>query len=210
VAAGLMIVFLCKSRMSMIGIVVGFAAPRMLPLLLRSWTWMTLGALSTAMVAAGTWTVTTLAESWEAFRALRANSTRVRDTLQSIAKERWWTEAPWFGHGSVEPGAHVTEHMLIGTHHTWFGLLFVKGAFGLALFAIPVIWTLLMLMRLTVVSERGRLPLGLLLGMLLFSFGENLEVLVYMLWPALIIIGSALVPEGKRKHTLRRRAVLAT
>ncbi len=197
VTAGLVIVVLCKSRMSLIGIVVGFSAPRMLPLLLRSWTWMAMGALSTIMVAAGTWTVTTLGESWQAFRDLRANSTRVRDTLQSIAKERWWTEAPWFGHGSVEPGAHVTEHMLIGTHHTWYGLLFVKGAVGAVMFAIPIILTLLMLMRLTMVSKRGRLPLGLLLGMLLFSFGENLEVLVYMLWPALIIIGSALVPEGR-------------
>ena len=204
VIAGLTIVILCKSRMSLIGIVVGAAVPRLLPLILRSWTWMAMGALSTVMVAAGTWTITTIAESWQAFKDLRANSTRVRDTLQSIARERWWTEAPWFGHGSVEPGAHVTEHMLIGTHHTWFGLLFVKGLIGLLMFAIPVVWTVLTLMRLCIVSERGRLPLGLLLGMLLFSFGENLEVLVYMLWPALIIIGASLTPE--RSPVVRQAA----
>ena len=195
VMAGLAIIILCKSRMSLMGVAVGAVAPRLLPLVMRPWAWMAMGALSATMVAAGTWVVTTLSEGWEAFRAMRANSTRVRDTLQSIAKERWSTEAPWFGHGSVEPGAHVTEHMLIGTHHTWYGLLFVKGTVGALMFAIPMVWTLLTLMRLCVVSKRGQLPLGLLLGMLLFSFGENLEVLVYMLWPALIIIGSALMPE---------------
>ena len=195
VVAGLAIILLCKSRMSLIGVALGYGVPRLLPLMLRSWTWMALGALSTSMVMAGTWVMATLSEAWQAFREMRANSTRVRDTLQRIAKDRWWSEAPWFGHGSVEPGAHVTEHMLIGTHHTWYGLLFVKGLVGLVMFAIPIVWTLLTLMRLCVVSERGRLPLGLLLGMLLFSFGENLEVLVYMLWPALVIMGSALMPE---------------
>ena len=193
--AGLAIIVLCKSRMSLMGVVVGVAAPRLLPLVLRGWAWGAMAVLSTAMVVVGTLAVATLGELWEGFRAMRANSTRVRDTLQSIAKERWATEAPWFGHGSVEPGAHVTEHMLIGTHHTWFGLLFVKGAVGALMFAIPMVWTLLTLMRLCIVSPRGRLPLGLFLGMLLFSFGENLEVLVYMLWPALVVIGGALVPE---------------
>ena len=203
VVAGLAIVILCKSRMGLIGLVVCGLGPRLLPLILRSWAWFALGVLSTVFIVMGTWFLEAGQDAVEAFRQLRANSTRVRDALQSIAKERWWTEAPWFGHGSVEPGAHVTEHMLIGTHHTWYGLLFVKGAVGAVLFALPLIWTLLSLLRITIVEPRGRLPLGLLLAILLFSFGENLEVLVYMLWPALLIIGNALRPVA---HAVRHPA----
>ncbi len=205
IVAGLLIVLMSKSRMGIIGLVVCGFGPRLLPLVLKSWAWFALSAFSTAMVAAGTWLLTTLADGYQAFRELRADSTRVRDALQSIARERWRTEAPWFGHGSVEPGAHVTEHMLIGTHHTWFGLLFVKGAVGLLMFALPMVWTVCYLIRMTVLTPEGRLPLGLLLAMLLFSFGENLEVLVYMLWPGLVIIGHATavrvsLPGTRRVH----------
>ncbi len=187
---GIAIILMTKSRMGLMGLVICTFSPRLLPLILKSWAWFVMGGLATAMAVFGDRVVTVMGDAVHAFRSARADSTRVRDALQSIASDRWWTEAPWFGHGTVQPGAHVTEYMLIGTHHTWYGLLFVKGAFGALFFAIPMIWTLFGMMRLTIGRTEGRLGLGLILALLLFSFGENMEVQIYILWPAFVLIGS--------------------
>ena len=58
---------------------------------------------------------------------MRAGSNRVRGALNDMAFDRWWTEAKVWGHGIVEKGPHHVEGMPIGSHHTWLGLLFVKG-----------------------------------------------------------------------------------
>ncbi len=200
--AGLAIVLMTKSRMSLMGVVICGSLPRLLPLILKSWVWFALTAIASVMVVFGGRFISALSDAVYAFRAMRADSTRVRDALQSIAGERWRTEAPWFGHGIVEPGAHVTEYMLIGTHHTWYGLLFVKGTVGAIMLAIPMIWTLLVLSKQTIMTKEARLPLGLILALLLFSFGENMEVQLYILWPALILIGTSLNTKPHQLETV--------
>ena len=190
--AGVAMVLMTKSRMSIVGLVVCTALPRGLPLLLKPWALFAAGLVSAAMVVVGDRVMTVLSDAQTHFREMRANSTRVRDALKRIAKERWASEDYWFGHGNVETGSHVTEFMLIGTHHTWYGLLFVRGATGAILFAIPVIATLIALSLYVMRSERGRLPLAVLLALLLVSFGGNLETQFYIVWPALVIIGAGL------------------
>lgn len=205
---GTAIVLMTKSRMGLMGLVICTISPRLLPMIVRSWAWLTLGAIATAMTIIGDRVITGMSDAKEAFRGARANSTRVRDALQSIAKERWSTEAPWFGHGTVEPGAHVTEYMLIGTHHTWFGLLFVKGTFGALMFAIPMIWSLLTMLKLTVLVKEARLGLGLILAFWLFSFGENMEVQIYILWPGFVLLGSIAATAAKGRPEKRRSGIL--
>jgi len=192
ILAGLAMVIMTKSRMSLLGVVVCSGGAWIAPWLLRPLVWY-LGATATAaLIAVSDWLVQSAGDAVYAFKQSRAASTRVRETLQRIAEERWSGEAVWFGHGSVEPGSHVTEYMPIGSHHTWFGLLFVKGLVGMLLFALPMILTLAVLLRFATQSTRGRLPLGLLLAVLFFSFGENMEVQAYMVWPALVLIGVGL------------------
>ncbi len=204
VIGGVAFVLMTKSRMGLMGLVICTLSPRLLPLIVKSWVWFVLAAFAALMAVIGDQVLTGLLDAKDAFRSARADSTRVRDALQSIAGERWRTEAPWFGHATVEPGAHVTEYMLIGTHHTWYGLLFVKGAVGAAFFAIPMIWTLFSMMKLTLQREEARLGLGLILSLLLFSFGENMEVQIYILWPAFVIIGS-LAQRALSEQRLRHR-----
>ena len=126
-----------------------------------------------------------------AFRTARADSTRVREALGRIAYERWWAEAPIWGHGVVVRGTHFVEHMPIGSHHTWFGLLYVKGAVGMGALLIPMIWTVIEMIVLAQISRIGRLGLTLILLLAFYSFGENLEILAYLIWPGLLLIGSA-------------------
>ena len=113
----------------------------------------------------------------------------MRETLQRIAYERWQNDAVWFGHGTVRPGAHLVEYMPIGSHHTWYGLLFVKGLIGFLAFLIPFAATLLFTTVDAVQNPRGRLPMGICMTLLLLSFGENIEIEAYLLWPSLLILG---------------------
>lgn len=136
------------------------------------------------------------------FSEARADSSRVRAALARIAIDRWRSEAPVWGHGVVERGPHLVEYMPIGSHHTWYGLLFVKGIVGFAALAVPMVVSFL---ELALKSGRGRdskIGFGMVLLLLLYTFGENLEVLAYLIWPGLLFIGT-----GSRPSIARNRAV---
>ncbi|NDV00527.1 O-antigen ligase domain-containing protein [Pseudoroseicyclus sp. CLL3-39] len=188
-AAGTAMILLSKSRMGLVGLVACTIGPRLLPLLLKGWAWQLMAALAASLAVVGTALVRMALDGVAAFKGARADSTRVRETLQRIAGERWREEAFWFGHGTVHPGAHVVEYMPIGSHHTWWGLLFVKGLVGLFALLVPLgVQTLLAIVD-AAKGPRGRLPLSILMTIVLLSFGENLEIEAYMLWPGLVVLG---------------------
>ena len=125
------------------------------------------------------------------FVAARAASSRVRATLGQMALQRWQDEAPIFGHGAVERGPHIVEYMPIGSHQTWYGLLFVKGAVGFTSLAIPMIASFFELILKAQTSRTARGGLAMLITLLFYTFGENLEILVYQFWPGLLLMGRA-------------------
>jgi hypothetical protein len=189
VLAGIAMIFLSKSRMSLVALVVATVTPRMMPLMLKTWAWVALGGVAASMAALWVPLMGTISAFWASFRASRADSTRVRETLQRIAHERWWEEARWFGHGRVEPGPHIVEYMPIGSHHTWWGLLFVKGLVGFLALAVPAAVHFAVVAKDAVVHPHGRLPMGILLVLLILSMGENIEIEAYLMWPALLMLG---------------------
>ncbi len=126
---------------------------------------------------------------WEGFRAARADSTRVRETLARIAVDRWQTDAPTWGHGIVQRGPHLVEYMPIGSHHSWYGLLFVKGTVGFFALAIPMLISFLDLLIKSSTSPVARCGLAMIILLFLYTFGENLEILAYLFWPALLVLG---------------------
>ncbi len=189
VAAGVLMILASKSRMGLVGLVACTIGPRMMPLLLRGWAWQAVSALTASMAVFGAAVATAAMDGVAAFKAARADSTRVRETLQRIAQERWYNDAFWFGHGTVQPGSHAVEYMPIGSHHTWFGLLFVKGLVGLLALLVPFVWQTAMALKDATLGPRGRLPLGIMMTLTLLSFGENIEIEAYLLWPALIVLG---------------------
>lgn len=206
-AGGIAMILLSKSRMGMIGLVACTLIPRALPLLGRVWAWQALAGLAASLAVLGTPLIQTLQNAIAAFKGARADSTRVRAALQRIAGERWHAEAFWFGHGTVQPGSHIVERMPIGSHHTWWGLLFVKGLAGLLAVALPTAWHLANATAEATKGPRGRMPLGIMLTILLLSFGENLEIEAYMLWPALIALGINLREQADGKEKAPARAL---
>ncbi|WP_051311560.1 capsular biosynthesis protein [Zooshikella ganghwensis] len=128
---------------------------------------------------------------WESFKSARADSTRVRATLANIAIQRWQSEAPIWGHGIVERGPHLVEYMPIGSHHSWYGLLFVKGIIGFFALAIPLVFSLFSLGRKALKHPYIQTGFASSAILMLYTFGENLEILAYLIWPALLSMGQA-------------------
>ena len=126
------------------------------------------------------------------FNGARAASTRVRKVLGAIALHRWKSEAPIFGHGVVERGPKLVEHMPIGSHHSWYGLLFVKGIVGLLALAIPLAWTVIEMIVKSQSDRVARAALAVTIVIIFYTFGENLEILSYLFWPGLVVIGIAM------------------
>ena len=199
-AGGLAMIVLSKSRMGMIGLVACTTVPRLLPLLARGWAWQVLAGLAASLAVLGAALLQAISSGIAAFKGARADSTRVRETLQRIAQERWQAEAFWFGHGTVEPGGHIVEHMRIGSHHTWWGLLFVKGLVGMLALLLPFVWHLANAAAEAARGARGRLPFGIMMTLVLLSFGENLEIEAYMLWLALLALGINLREQEDRRR----------
>lgn len=189
VVAGTFMILASKSRMGLVGLVACTIGPRMMPLLLRTWAWQVVAGLTASLAVFGPALVSAANSAVSSFKGARADSTRVRATLQRIAKERWENEAVWFGHGTVHPGSHAVEYMPIGSHHTWFGLLFVKGLVGVIGLLIPFVWQTGLAMKDATLGPRGRLPMGIMMTLTLLSFGENIEIEAYLLWPALMLLG---------------------
>lgn len=188
-AAGTLMVLASKSRMGLVGLIFCTIPPRLLPLIGKQWAVFALAALTASLAVTADRLISSLGAGISAFKNARADSTRVRATLQRIAEERWWEEAIWYGHGRPEPGGHVVEYMPIGTHHTWYGLLFVKGALGFLALLVPLVYQLLLALTDAALHQRGRLPLGILLVICMLSFGENIEIEAYLLWPGLMVLG---------------------
>jgi hypothetical protein len=125
------------------------------------------------------------------FKGARAGSSRVRAALGEIAVQRWRDEAPIWGHGVVEPGPHIVEKMAIGSHHSWYGLLYVKGLVGFWALAVPMAWSFVEMLIKAQTFKVAQVGLGMMLILFLYTFGENLEILAYLYWPALVILGIA-------------------
>lgn len=128
----------------------------------------------------------------------RASSSRVREVLGRMAVRRFWHEAPIWGHGiTPSRGPKVVEHMPIGTHHTWYGLLFAHGIVGGVALAIALIWTFIDLLIKAQNSELAKVGLSIVLVLLVFTIGENINVLTHLYWPASIVLGCGLKEKYK-------------
>ncbi|HEY9601307.1 MAG TPA: O-antigen ligase domain-containing protein [Allocoleopsis sp.] len=134
----------------------------------------------------------------DAFTGARASSSLVRERLERIALERS-KEAPIWGHGNLEPGSKVVEHMPIGSHHTWKGLLFVKGSVGFFAFLVPVLFSLIDLAIKSQKDATARVALSFFLTLLFFTSTDTQEILAYLYWPGLVLMGIAF--SGNRKNT---------
>jgi len=192
VAGGLTLALFSQSRLALVALLViipfVWGASRMN----RGLLWLLAAPVAFALGIFGPVLLEMIDSAIAEFSAARADSSRVRAILGRIAIHRWETEAYWFGHGVVERGPHLVEYMPIGSHHTWYGLLFVKGLTGAIAMAVPLVSTLIVFLIKAQNDMSVRIGLGLIATLALYSFGENLEILAYLYWPGLVLVGIAL------------------
>ncbi|WP_216908199.1 O-antigen ligase domain-containing protein [Synechococcus sp. CCY 0621] len=197
-AAGLfgsiLMCFICKSRLAQVAIILIPIFVFIVARIRKPATLILLGATAYISGILSPLLLQLFSDFWEGFKGARAGSTRVRMALKRIALYRWERDAPLWGHGIVEPGPHLVEAMPIGSHHTWAGLLFVKGTVGFLSLALPMAVTLLDLVRRASNPryQLGSVGLSMIVILFLYTFGENLEILVYLYWPGMILMGMAL------------------
>jgi len=187
----IVIVLMCKSRLALISML-------SIPIMIWGLSRLTrpsvlyLGATGTLVMGLIAPQLIDFSEAFQArFVAARAASSRVRSALGRIALNRWQREAPLWGHGIVERGPHLVEYMPIGSHHSWYGLLFVKGIVGFVALALPMLWSFVELLIKAQSSRLATVGLGMVLILFLYTFGENLEILSYLYWPGLVVLGMA-------------------
>lgn len=123
-------------------------------------------------------------------KSSRASSTEVRGALARIALNRF-EEAPIWGHGVVERGPHLVQFMVIGSHSTFYGILFIKGIVGFIGFIAPLLLSFVDLLIKAQKSETAKVGLSIVLLLISYSFAENLEMLAYLIWPSLLMLGIA-------------------
>lgn len=191
IIAAVMMCLMSQSRLALIALLLVPLLTKGLSLLTRPKTVFVLAAGSSAIGLMMVQVFEFMDAANARFVAARAASSRVRAALGRIAVQRWSSEAPIFGHGTVERGPHIVEYMPIGSHHTWYGLLYVKGAVGFAALAIPMIFSTFELLLKAQTSRTAQAALSMVITIFLYTFGENLEILVYQFWPGIILIGAA-------------------
>lgn len=123
-------------------------------------------------------------------KSSRASSTEVRGALARIALNRF-QEAPIWGHGAVERGPHLVQFMVIGSHSTFYGILFIKGIVGFIGYVAPLLLSFVDLLLKAQKSETAKVGLSIVLLLFFYSFAENLEMLAYLIWPGLVMLGIA-------------------
>jgi len=190
--SALVVCFMTGSRAAVVALPVVICAVFALSNLHRPLIWITAAFATAVLLLSLDHLLLLIEDANDAFTSARAASSRVRSTLNDIGYNRWLSEAFWFGHGTVQPGPRLVQLMPIGSHHTWYGLLFVKGLVGFLALAIAMGWTITVLTLKAQCDRVARCALAIVLALLLFSFADNIEIIMYLLWPALLIVGIAL------------------
>ncbi|MBW4650079.1 MAG: O-antigen ligase family protein [Kastovskya adunca ATA6-11-RM4] len=140
----------------------------------------------------GSQLITTLKDFKDNLEGQRASSSRVREILNRMAFYRWQTEAPIWGHGFLdEKGPYLVAYKPIGSHHTWFGVLFTQGIVGFIALATAMTLSFVDLLIKAQKNATAQVGLTMLLVLIFYSIGENIEALAYLYWPGLMMMGIA-------------------
>ncbi|MBB6523065.1 O-antigen ligase family protein [Pseudoteredinibacter isoporae] len=194
IASCTLMIILCQSRVAWLLLLLIFPVYFFARLTAQRWIYVLMGALVPVFILFSVEIFEILNTTMDNIKNSRPDSTRVRAELAQIALQSWESDAYLFGHGIVIAGPKSVEFMPIGSHHSWYGLLYVKGLVGLLAFATPLILSLLYLFWRANAHPDIATGFALVVILCVYSFTENLEILAYLIWPALLWIGASLNP----------------
>lgn len=118
------------------------------------------------------------------------SSSRTRDLIYAMTLNRWRNDAPIWGHAlNAEQGPGALAHMPIGSHQTWYGLLYTHGLVGFIPFVAAIVWSLIDLLIKAQKDSEAKLALSILIVILMSSFTDNIQLFAYMYWAGLLMMG---------------------
>jgi len=124
-----------------------------------------------------------------------ADSGQLRSYINRMTLARWQSESPIWGHGVIEEfgnGPRITYGIPLGTHSTWFAILYNHGVVGFFALALAFLCSFLTLTISSQSSELSRMGLTIIIVLVIFGFSEPLQVWAYIYWAPLLILGMAL------------------
>lgn len=152
-----------------------------------------------------------VSDATEKIHGARATSSEARMNLVTLSLNKWWNDAPIWGHGYTEPiGPAIVYFLPIGTSGcgTWVNLLYTKGIVGFMAFAVPFLWSFIQLVIKAQRSAIAKTGLSIILVFFFFSFTEELDLLAYLYWPGLLMLGIALKEETQFVTSRLKRPLL--
>jgi hypothetical protein len=157
------------SRLSLIAIPIVFLLVLFISNITKPVTPIVIGGVSFLFGIFSTVILDAAGEGKDKFYNARPDSSRVHHALAEIVSERW-KETPIWGHGAPEvPGPKVVAGMPIGSHHTWFSLLFIQGLVGFTAFLVPMLLSFISLAIKAHKSATARVALSFFLTLFLFT-----------------------------------------
>ncbi|MEB3181396.1 MAG: O-antigen ligase family protein [Nostocaceae cyanobacterium] len=203
--AAVIIIVLTRARAAILCLIVVSPSVWLFRNFLRPWVCFTTGFISFLIGIFSPSIIEFMTNLIEQFHKLRAGSSAVRHAIYRITLERWWNEAPIWGHGVREAqGPAFVAFMPIGSHHTWFGVLFSYGLVGFIALAFAFLWTFMDLLSQANTNENTQVGLSIILVLLINSFSQNLEFFTYLYWPGLLILGMAFKENISFPETLKK------
>lgn len=131
-----------------------------------------------------------LKQAVNSIRKDSSSSSRTRDLIYAMTLDKWRNEAPVWGHAlNAEEGPGALAHMPIGSHQTWYGLLYTHGLVGFVPFLLVVAGSLIDLLIKAQQDSEAKLALSILIVILMSSFTDNIQLFAYMYWAGLLMIG---------------------
>ncbi len=134
----------------------------------------------------------------------RGGSSKARDLLKQLALDGW-RESPIWGHGTMtENGPASVGFRGIGSHHTWYGILYAYGIVAAIPFAIALLWSLFDLITKVGTHKHANAGICILFVLLIFSTVDNIDTLTYLYWPGLVVLGIAFNEEHPDFYTIKK------
>ena len=193
IIGSVLMIIMPLSRLALVCLPFVFVAVWFLTNFIRPWVQLTTSVLcflsglaAVNLIEAVAWFERTI----NSIRKTSYSSSRTRSLIYDMTLERWRNEAPIWGHAlNAEQGPGALAHMPIGSHQTWYGLLYTHGLVGFIPFTVVVVWSFIDLVLKAQQDSEAKLALSVFIVIILSSFTDNIQLFAYMYWTGLLMMG---------------------
>jgi hypothetical protein len=145
----------------------------------------------------------------DGFDNLRSGSSEIRYNIYQMTLDAWFKEAFIWGFGvRQEKGPKILAYLPLGSHHTWYGILYSHGLVGFTALFIAFIWSFINLLIKAQQLDIAKLGLNILIILFICSLADNIESFTHIYYPALIILGISFKSEFLNSNNFNKPQII--